>query len=99
VSEEGGQGGGNPVGQFFGVLLIAVGALIATLCGLCTLVFIGTSFAGAGSDRAAALSGIPIFLLIGGTPTAFGAILIWLGILMVRRGRRRPPKVKLDTFD
>lgn len=90
--------GRNPVTLFFGVLLIAVGALIATLCGLCTLVFIGGSMVELQSNGSRALSGIPLFLLIGGTPTAFGAILIWLGAMMLRRNPKRP-KVKLDTFD
>ena len=87
-------------GQFFGVLLIAVGALVATLCGLCTLVVIGISVATPSSNGPQDYGGggmIPVALLLGGVPAIFGGLMIWGGIALLRSGRKAPP-VKPETF-
>jgi len=86
------------VARFFGVLLIAGGALIMVLCGLCTLVIIGASLVETG-PRDAGLSGIPLVLLIGGVPTAFGALMIWGGIVLVRAKPSSQSQVDPQTFD
>ncbi len=84
-------------GQFFGVLLIAGGALLATLCGLCTLVVIGVSVAtpaGNGPQDYGGGGMIPVALILGGVPTIFGGLMIWGGIALLRSGRdsTQPPK-------
>jgi len=86
------------VARFFGVLLIAVGALMAVLCGLCTLVIIGTS-AMQSNGQAESMSYMPFVLLIGGVPTVFGALCIWGGIVLVRI--KPTPRARVDpkTFD
>jgi hypothetical protein len=91
---------GNPVAQFFGVMLIIVGILIAALCGLCTLAVIGTSLSLPSDQQGYGGGGmIGVALIIGGIPTVVGGLMIWGGIAVLRSGRKRPPKVKLDTFD
>ncbi|HLY79558.1 MAG TPA: hypothetical protein VKQ70_09310 [Caulobacteraceae bacterium] len=87
-------------GQFFGVLLIAAGALIAALCGLCTLAMIGVSVSAPASSGAQNYGGgamIPVALIFGGVPTIFGGLMIWAGIALFRSGRKPPPPPK--TFD
>ncbi|HLI65793.1 MAG TPA: hypothetical protein VKU90_05460 [Caulobacteraceae bacterium] len=90
-------------GQFFGVLLIAAGALVAALCGLCTLVVIGVSVSAPANNGPQNYGGgamIPIALLLGGVPTAFGGLMVWAGIVLVRSGRKTPPPpVKPETFE
>ena len=82
-------------GQFFGGLLIICGMLMALLCGLCTLVVIGLSLATPASQGPQNYGGgamIPVALLLGGLPTAFGALMIWAGAMVFRGARRtRPP--------
>ena len=87
---------GQAAAGFLGALMILGGVLIAALCGLCTLVMIGTGLSSGGRGQ----SGIIVLaLVIGGIPTAFGGILIWGGIMVARNAQRPAPKVKLDTFD
>jgi hypothetical protein len=93
-----GEPGPRTVARFFGALLIVGGGLIALLCGLCTLVVIGSSL----SSNSGEFSGggmVGVALIVGGVPTVFGGLIIWGGVAMVRGPRRRDPKVKLDTFD
>ncbi len=85
----------SPLTQFFGVMLIIAGILIALLCGLCTLVVLGLGLSGPGSGRGI----VGVALILGGVPTVVGGLLVWAGIAVLRSGRERPPKVKLDTFD
>ncbi len=88
------------IGQFFGALLIIAGVLIAALCGLCTVVFIGASVAAPSGGQEFAGDGmIPVALLLGGVPTVIGCLMIWAGIALIRAGRRTPPPVKPETFD
>jgi hypothetical protein len=66
----------DPVVTFFGVALLGVGVLMATLCGLCTLVMLAFSMSEPGM---AATS-----LIVGGVPFAIGLLLIWVGRQMLR---------------
>jgi hypothetical protein len=89
----------NPLAQFFGVMLIIGGVLMAALCGLCTLVVIGISLSTPGDSEGFGGGGmLGVALIIGGIPTVVGGLLVWAGIAVLRSGRRRA-KVKLDTFD
>jgi hypothetical protein len=89
----------NPLTQFFGVMLIIVGVLMAALCGLCTLVIIGVSLAGPGDPHGYDRGMVGVALVIGGIPAVVGGLLVWAGIAVLRSGRNRRAKVKLDTFD
>jgi hypothetical protein len=64
----------DPLRTFFGVALVAVGAMIATLCGLCTGAFLISGLLQPGGQGVAALA-IPV----GGIPTAVGLLLYWAG--------------------
>lgn len=72
----------DPVVRLFGTLLMAVGALMMALCGLCSLaavVFMGGS---SGGD----LGGMLLLVLyFGGVPIGVGFVLFWVG-----RTLRRP---------
>jgi hypothetical protein len=83
----------DPVQRFFGAALMAVGALIAALCGACTLLFIGVTLIGMASNPSnlglmltGVFSGALVVAIVGGLP-------IVVGILIFRWGRRlfRPP--------
>jgi hypothetical protein len=81
-------------GQFFGVLLIAAGVLIAALCGLCTIAVIGVSVASPATSGGQNYGGgamIPIAMLLGGVPTIFGCLMVWAGIALFRSGPKAPP--------
>lgn len=71
----------GPVQKFFGAALMAVGGLVAALCGLCTLAVIGFGSIDAlasGSNRADLVSAILVAGLIGGVPAGLGVLLfIW----------------------
>ncbi|HTI68295.1 MAG TPA: hypothetical protein VL460_12180 [Caulobacteraceae bacterium] len=72
------------VGRFFGVLLMAVGGLIALLSGACTL-FVG----GAGLLNGSANSMIPGALIFGVPVIALG-VGVFLGGRSLYRGPQRP---------
>ena len=81
-------------GQFFGALLLIGGILVALLCGLCTIAVIGVSLAAPATHDAQNYGGgamIPVALLLGGLPTAFGGLMIWAGVALIRAGRKAPP--------
>ena len=82
-------------GKFFGGLLIICGVLLALLCGLCTLAVIGVSLATPPTHDAQNYGGgamIPVALVFGGLPAAFGALMVWAGVLLFRgAGKTRPP--------
>jgi hypothetical protein len=87
-------------GQFFGVLLIAAGVLIAALCGLCTVAIIAASVSTPSDPQGYGGGGmIGIALLLGGVPTLVGCLMIWGGIVLFRSGRKPPPPVKPETFE
>jgi hypothetical protein len=85
--------------QFFGVMLIVVGLLLAALCGLCTLVVAGGSLAAPGDPQGYGGGGmVGIALLLGGVPTLLGLGMIFAGVMLLRSGRKPPPDVP-KTFE
>lgn len=82
----------NPVVVFFGLLLIAVGGLIALASGACTLAVTLGGLSQAGGDGFVAL--LLLCLAVGAVPMIFGVGLVVVGSLMCRRRvtrRDRPP--------
>jgi hypothetical protein len=74
----------GPEGRFGGWLLIVVGSLLVVLCGGCTLTIWGVSLFNliqftSGKAWGAMVSLFVMTLMIGGLPTAGGAILVWAG--------------------
>lgn len=67
----------SPVRRFFGFALLSVGALIATLCGLCTGFFM---VAGIVDQREMFV----MALVIGGIPTAIGVAMVVFGRRLLR---------------
>jgi hypothetical protein len=81
-------------GRFFGGLLVICGVLMALLCGLCTLAVIGVSLATPATHDAQNYGGgvmIPVALLFGGLPAAFGGLMIWAGVQVFRGAGKTPP--------
>jgi hypothetical protein len=79
------------VAKFFGVMLIALGALLAGLCGLCTLVVAGGSLSMPADQQGYGAGGmVGIALLLGGVPTVFGLLMIFAGVMLLRAGRQPP---------
>lgn len=75
----------SPVQRFFGGLLIAVGVLIAALCGLCTMVFmVGSVIDRGGGELFAGGDVFILALVIGGLPTGIGALIAWGGWRLYR---------------
>lgn len=77
--------------RFLGGLLMAGGGLIGGLCGLCTLGFAGAFVVAAfqsPGQAAEALGLVVIPVLVGGLPTAGGAVLFWIGRRMYHEGRK-----------
>ena len=84
--------------QFFGVMLIVVGLLLAALCGLCTLVVAGTSLAAQSDPQGYGGGGmVGIALLLGGVPTLLGLGMIFAGVMLLRSARKPPEVTK--TFE
>ena len=72
----------DPVQRFFGGALMAVGGLIAALCGTCTLVVMGFGVFGLfdGSSSVGDLaSGVAVLALVGGLPTVLGVLIFRWG--------------------
>lgn len=63
----------NSIAKLFGAILMAVGAMITFLCGLCSLTILA---AGGGAGA------FPIVAVIGGIPT-------FIGVLVFRAGLKR----------
>jgi len=81
----------DPVLKFFGGALMAVGGLIAALCGTCTLVVMAFGVFGlfdGSSSVGDLLNGVGILALIGGLPTVLGALLFRWGWGLYRPARR-----------
>ncbi|MFI4936088.1 MAG: hypothetical protein ACHP7N_15855 [Caulobacterales bacterium] len=87
------------VSRFWGGMLIAVGGLIGGLCGLCTFGFVGFGVWGLFNRAPETLAMIPTALIIGGIPTAFGAILVWLGRGVLRRHRKGADSAAAKAFE
>lgn len=69
--------------QFFGGLLLAIGILIMTGSGLCTVVVIGMGLS-SGMSANDALSALPLPLIVGGVPFAVGVGLFFIGRNLAR---------------
>jgi hypothetical protein len=84
---------GDPVGRLFGAFLMAIGGLMALLCGGCSLsiaaAMIGSAIAH--PRLASELGVLPVFLLIGGLPAALGVYIFRVGV-KARRVAGEPPK-------
>ena len=76
----------NVIFRVIGGILIAAGALLILVSGLCTLRFVAMPLLAGGSTRFLGLS-----LILGGLPMIYGGILCWSGrILWHSRGGLRP---------
>jgi hypothetical protein len=76
---------------FFGWLLMAIGGLMVTLCGLCSLAF-GIAALSSPNVPAETFSGrsiLPLVVVFGAPPIVVGAFLFWVGYRLVRP-RRKP---------
>jgi hypothetical protein len=80
--------GANPVRAFFGVLLMAVGALIALATGLCVWIVGGSSLGGGQVDSG---SQIMSAMTIGAIPMLIGLGLIVGGWFLAGFGKRKGP--------
>ncbi|MFA5964937.1 MAG: hypothetical protein WC804_13045 [Sphingomonas sp.] len=69
--------------QFFGGLLLAIGILIMTGSGLCTIVVIGMGLS-SGITVTEALSALPLPLIVGGVPFVAGVGLFFIGRNLAR---------------
>ena len=80
--------------RFLGCMLMAVGGMVALLCGLCTF-WVAAMFSQGTGDTGGALI-LP--LVIGGVPAAGGVALFVVGLQMFREGqkRRNPSAVNFD---
>ena len=92
----------RPEARFGGWLLIVVGSLLVLLCGGCTLTFWGVAVVGVIQDHSSSAFGgmVGLFLLtglIGGLPTAGGAVLIWAGWRTLRP--LKTPKTVAKDFE
>lgn len=83
----------DPLLRFIAGAETAVGVLILTLCGGCTLLLTGESLIAALSDtrNAAALVGVPLYAVIGGAPAFGGFLLMRDGYRRYRAARPKPP--------
>lgn len=77
------------VHRFVGLLVIAVGVMIAGLCGTCTWSMLKGS-------SAPSLSGLIMVMVLGGGPTLAGVACVIAGVSMLRGGSkgatgRQPP--------
>ena len=82
--------------RFAGGCLLAVGLMIATLCGACTLLVAGALGPTGRMQLSMILTTLMVPAIIGGVPTAIGVALAVVGWRMLRRPRPRSPPE--DTF-
>ena len=80
---------GNAGGRFFGVLLMAIGVLIAGLSGLCSLAFFAMMMSGPGNNAGVFFGGVVMVLIIGGLPFGVGVVLIIVGRSVYRSAKPR----------
>ncbi len=73
------------VHRFVALLLIAVGVMIAGLCGTCTWAILK----GASAPN---LFGLTVVMVLGGGPTLGGVACVIAGVSMLRRGPMSPPR-------
>ena len=86
----------SPLQKFIGGLLMAVGGLIAALCGVCTLYFTVASLA-TSSGEFAGPSMLILVLPIGGIPMVLGGLIAFAGWRLYRPKRRLKPQT-LEVF-
>ncbi|MGH6909146.1 MAG: hypothetical protein ACREEG_03090 [Phenylobacterium sp.] len=70
----------DPLERFMGAAIMAVGLLIALLCGTCTAYFTIGSLRGMGNQTGVIL----MALLLGGTPTLIGVAMFRYGLNLFR---------------
>lgn len=75
-----------------GGLLMAVGGMIAALCGACTLWFAGMSVVASGAGEFSGPGMLVLALPIGGIPTLIGGLMAWWGWRLYRPKRRLRPE-------
>ena len=80
-----------------GGLLLAIGLVIAALCGLCTGIFLINALVSSGSEAEFGL----LALIIGGIPTLIGIGLVFLGRHLLRKAAVRDAQQEQapDIFD
>lgn len=88
---------GNAGGRFFGGMLMAVGALVALLSGLCSLGFFVVMLSERGG-AGALLGGMIMVAIIGGVPFAFGLVIFFVGRNLYRISRPTLPNLA-KTFE
>jgi hypothetical protein len=88
--------------RFFGLMLMAVGGMIALLCGLCSLASLAAMLSstialalrpgslGSGPGLGALFIGLPFVLVMGGVPTAVGVVVFIVGRGLWRPRRKAP---------
>lgn len=76
----------SPERRFFGAALMAVGGLIAALCGSCTVILSVAMIVESLNYPRELFSMLLMFLVVGGVPTLLGLMLFCWG-----RRLRRPP--------
>ena len=83
--------------EFFGYALMAVGALIAGLCGLCTLTYfvMGAASLGKGGEE----GGYAPIMMIASVVVGFVPIMVGIGLFVGGRSLRRPPPPRAGAFD
>jgi hypothetical protein len=84
--------GKHPPSRFFGALLMAVGALIVVLCGLCSIAYVVSNpgiSPNSGSGSGAQLYFLPgdelLVGIVGGVPIALGVVTFVVGVRLFRR--------------
>lgn len=85
--------------RLVGGLVMAVGVVIALLCGLCTFGVEGAYVVAWLEDPNLGgqfLGFLLIPLLIGGLPTAVGVVVLWTGRRIYREGRKRDGEPSRD---
>jgi hypothetical protein len=86
-------------GHFFGILLMAAGALICALSGVCSLGVLGMMMASPGQGPGAASAigiGLVVVAIFGGVPFVMGLASIFIGRHLYRSSR--PPPDLDKTF-
>ena len=76
---------GRPASWFFGAALMAIGAMMVVLCGICSLGFF-SSIAGISSHSATSIGGgVLMIAIFGGIPIAIGVGLFLVGLGLCRQ--------------
>jgi hypothetical protein len=78
------------VAKFFGLMLMAVGGLIAALCGLCSLTFLAGAVISMVRSPGSMVMVLPMIAVFGGVPGAIGLGLFFWG-RNLWQGRRKAP--------